>query len=57
MKLILLCLIALTLTACNTITSRLPSVENCQHVNYQRDYSVVKIQAECDTSLSGTIAP
>jgi len=54
---LLICLIALTLTACNTIASRLPSVENCQHVNYQRDYSVVKIQAECDTSQSGTVAP
>lgn len=50
---ILSCLIALIFTGCNTITSRLPSVENCQHVTYQRDYSLVKIQAECDTLKSG----
>lgn len=50
MKLILLCLF---LTGCSTITSRLPSVENCQHVNYQRDYSVVKITAECDVLQDG----
>lgn len=50
MKVILL---ALVLTSCGTIASRLPSVDNCQHVSYQRDYSVVKIQAECDVLKSG----
>jgi len=34
--------------------SQLPSVKNCQHVTYTRDYSLVKIYAECDTSKSGT---
>lgn len=46
---------AIALLGCNTIAAQLPSVQNCQHVTYTRDYSVAKVYLECDTSKSGTI--
>lgn len=47
----------LFLTGCQTIGAQLPSVQNCQHVEYVRDYSNVTLKAECDVAKSGTMRP
>jgi hypothetical protein len=51
---LLLIVIVITLSGCNLLVRELPSVENCQHVSYIRDYSKMKIVAECDLNKSGT---
>jgi hypothetical protein len=43
------------LTGCQTIGAQLPSVQNCQRVTYVREYSEVKLYAECDVAKSGTV--
>lgn len=53
------CAVVLTLLegcggATRYLAEQLPSVQNCQHVEYVRDYSNVELKASCDMSRSGT---
>lgn len=50
MKLIILCL---CLSGCSTIFMRLPSVQNCQHVSYERTLSNTHIEMDCDMLRNG----
>ena len=40
-------ILAVLVTGCSTVFMRLPSVQNCQHVTYQRDYNHVQLTADC----------
>lgn len=42
---LILCVTALS--GCSTVFMRLPSVQHCEHVTYQRDYNHVQLTADC----------
>ena len=44
-----LLLLLLLLTGCMTLAQQLPTVQNCQHVKYERTDSYVEMSAECGT--------
>lgn len=46
MKLTIL-IFTIFLTGCSTVFMRLPSVQHCEHVTYQRDYNHVQLTADC----------
>jgi hypothetical protein len=47
MKTLAVLLLAALLGGCNAFML-LPSVQNCQHVIYQRDYNRVTVAADCE---------
>lgn len=51
----LLGLVSLLVVGCTSLAAKLPSVDNCQHVTYARDYSKIQITADCDVANSGLI--
>jgi hypothetical protein len=57
----LILVIAVSTLGCAGVTGyvaeQLPSVQNCQRVEYVREYSVVELKATCDVSRSGTARP
>ena len=43
-----LLILVVLLTGCSTLVGRLPSVEHCQHVVYERHLNHVQIAADCE---------
>lgn len=56
MKHILLTISVAFLTGCST-TGMLPSVQNCQKVEYMREGAVIHVKAECTVPLGGSMIP
>jgi hypothetical protein len=53
MKRIFIALAVISMIGCTTIAKRLPTVQNCQEVHYDRVGSKVTILMECDVSKEG----
>lgn len=50
---ILTLLSLLGMTGCMTVAAYIPSVQTCQHVKYERHYSLVTVTMDCDLLHDG----